>query len=115
MQFRQQRTRVSVEVYQPHPVSQYMASVLGALYGRDINGRTGTVRYGMPGLSTQRSKFGGYVYPPQMFMGWNPRRVAGGAIRYSPAALPATSPQDPVDNPLQNAVAMIAAGNGVAY
>jgi len=113
--FRQRTARVSVTVRQPHPVSQYMASALGEIYGRGINGHAGAFRYGTAGLATNRTKYGGYVYPPQMFVGWNPRRVAGGSIRYKPGSLPATAPNDPNDNPLTNAVATIAAGAGVAY
>jgi hypothetical protein len=113
--FRQRTARVTVTVRQPHPVSQYMASALGSIYGRGINGHTGAFRYGAAGIATNRTKYGGYVYPPQMFIGWNPKRVAGGAIRYKPSALPATAPNNPTDNPLQTAVATIAAGAGIGY
>lgn len=113
--FKPRAARVTVTVRAPHPVSQYMAASLGQIYGRAIAGHNGAFRYGMPGIATNRSKYGGYVFPPQMFMGWNPKRVAGGVIRYKPAALPATAPTDPGDNPLQNAVATIAAGAGLGY
>lgn len=113
--FQPRTARVTVTVREPHPVSQYMAASLGRIYGRAIAGHNGAFRYGAPGVATNRTKYGGYVYPPQMFMGWNPRRVAGGAIRYKPSSLPATAPSDPTDNPLQNAVATIAAGAGVGY
>ena len=113
--FRQRTGRVTVVVRDPHPVSQYMASALGQLYGRAIRGDNGAFRYGYPGLASNMTKFKGYVFPPQMFLGWNPRRVAGGAVRYSPGQLPATSPSDPGDNPLRSAVATINAGAGIGY
>lgn len=113
--FRPQSARATVTVRAPHPVSLYMAASLGRIYGRAIAGHNGAFRYGAPGVATNRTKYGGYVYPPQMFMGWNPRRVAGGAIRYKPGSLPATAPNDPADNPLRNAVATVSAGAGLVY
>jgi hypothetical protein len=113
--FRPRTERVTVVLRDPHPVSVYMATALGRLYGRAIAGDNGAFRYGAPGLSTNRSKYGGYAFPAQMFVGWNPKRVAAGAVRYTPQRLPATSPTDPTDNPLRNAVAMVSAGAGLGY
>lgn len=113
--FTPRKTKVTVTRRDPHPVSQYMASALGALYIRGINGNTGAFRYGTPSLSTQMTNFKGYTNPPQMFLGWNPKRVAGGAVRYTPQRLPAGAPSDPGDNPLQNAITTISAGAGLVY
>lgn len=79
----------SVPVREAHPFSQAIASALGRLYGRGINGHAGAVRYGYPAIGT-RDRFGGYVFPPQLFIGWNPNRVASGTIRPTPGGLPGT-------------------------
>lgn len=110
--FRQRSRAVTVVQRSPHPVSVFMASSLGSLYGRGINGRAGTVLYGYPGDDTNQASYQGYVSPPQMFVGWNPKRVAGGAVRAAGGQLPATSPGNPADNPLGNAVATIAGIDG---
>jgi len=113
--FRPRVERVTVTKREAHPIAQFMASALGALYGRGIDGKTGTFQYGAPSTASQRTKFTGYAYPAQGFVGWNPRKVAGGHLAPNPGRLPATAPQDPVDNPLQSAVATINAGAGLVY
>lgn len=108
--------RVTITVREAHPIASYMASALGALTGRDINGHTGTVRIGYPGADANRSNFKGYASPQQMFLGWNPRRVAGGAIRPTRGSLPSTQAPPPDDNSaLLSAVTTIGIGQGQSY
>lgn len=102
-------------IWAPHPVSVYMASALGNIYGRAIAGFNGAVVYGYPGLDTNKTNYQGYAAPQQMFMGWSPRRAAGGSILPTPSQLPATSPPATSDNPLLSAVAMISAGDQDGY
>lgn len=101
----------STPVREAHPMSQAIAGALGALYGRGINGHTGTFRYGYPQIGN-REKFQGYVFPPQMFVGWNPHAVAGGSIRPTLGQLPGS--QAPYGNtgPL---LAAMAAASGPTY
>jgi len=81
----------SVPVRSPHPVAVWMANRLGRLYGRAIAGDNGAVRIGAPGIDSP-AKYGGYVYPQQMFLGWNARAVASGAIKPGMSVgLPGTS------------------------
>jgi hypothetical protein len=82
---------------------------LGRLYGRGINGRTGTVRYGAPAIGT-RNNFTGYAFPPQLFSGYSAKRVAAGAIRVPTPALPSTtSPDSLLASPLSRAMATVGA------
>jgi hypothetical protein len=61
----------------------------------------GTVRYGQPSIGT-RGKYLGYANPPQLFTGYDPRKVAAGTFRGAPGALPSTtSPVTALNNPLQ--------------
>lgn len=91
-------THYSVPVRSAHPISLRMAGALAWLHGRGINGHAGAVRYG---YLTPRAKFGGYVQPQQMFVGWNPRRVASGSIRPTPGGLPGTqAPAGSAPSPL---------------
>lgn len=108
-------SKVTHTVRSPHPVSVWMATALGNLYGRGINGHAGTFEYGMPGQSTNRGRYAGYVYPDAMFVGYSPRKVSAGHLAPNRARLPTTAPQDPTDNPLMNAVATINAGAGYGY
>lgn len=77
----------NVPVRAPHPLAVRLASVLGNLHGRGIDGDTGTIIIGEPANGT-RNKYGGYLNPQQAFAGWNPRKVAGGSIRVGGGALP---------------------------
>lgn len=87
-----------------------IARALGALFGRGINGRTGTVRYGDGGQLGSREKFTGYGNTPQLFIGWDPKKVAGGMFRGRPGALPSTSaPTTVLNSPLQRAMATVTA------
>lgn len=101
--FRPRTHRVTVEVHEPHPISVAMASVLGTLHGRGIKGDTGTVLIGMVTPSGP-GKYSGYVNPQQLFTGWNPRKVAGGAIRSNAQGLPGTQAPPGYQNPLLNAL-----------
>ena len=106
--------RPSVETYAvpvrgPHPLAVMIASRLGWLHGHDIDGRTGTVRYGYPGTDTNRGKFKGYVKPPQLFLGAS---RSGGKPRVptpalSSSHLPAGSS---LLSPLSAAMANVTAG-----
>lgn len=95
----------TVRVRQAAPQAIGIARALGALFGHGINGATGTTRYGMPAIGT-RAKFSGYAVPPQLFIGYNPARVAGGSFRGSPAHLPATSNLN-ASNPLLRSMAAV--------
>ena len=82
---------------------------LGRLYGRGINGRTGTVRYGAPAIGT-RNNFTGYAAPPQLFIGYSAKRVATGAIRVPTPSYPSTtSPDTMANSPLVRAMATVGA------
>lgn len=84
-----------------------MARVLGWLYGKAIAGDNGRIRIGYPALGL-RNKYTGYVYPPQLFTGYDPRKVAAGFIRPDPATLPGES-MNPggLSSPLQKAMASV--------
>ncbi len=73
------------------PQAIWIARALGWLYGKAIKGDNGSVVYGYPGLDTNRSSYKGYVYPPQLFIGYDPQKVAGGFVRPDPASLPGDS------------------------
>lgn len=103
------------KIWAPHPISTYMASALGNIYGRAIAGHNGAVVYGYPGMDTNMGAFKGYAAPQQMFLGWNPRKAAGGSVLPTPAQLPATSPPAATDNPLISAVATVSAGDQYGY
>ena len=89
-----------------NPVSVFMAAALGALHGRGINGETGTIRYGYPQIG-MRAKYQGYANPPQMFVGWNPSRVAAGAVRPTLGGLPGTQAPYSDIGPLLAAVSRV--------
>ncbi len=73
---------------------------------RDIRG-AGAVRYGYPQIGT-RMKYAGYANPPQLFTGYDPRKVARGAFRGAPGALPSTSaPTNVLNSPLQRAMSTV--------
>jgi hypothetical protein len=99
--------RVSATVRAPHPLGVALAAGLARLHGRGINGQTGTVRYGWPGIQTQRTKYAGYLTPAQLFIGYDPKHVAAGSIRNTSAALPATSAPEGTYSPLLNAMANV--------
>ena len=85
-----------------------LARALGWLYGKAIKGDNGSIRYGWPGLDTQRTSFKGYVYPPQIFVGYDPAKVAAGFIRPDPASLPGDSLSSYASsNPLGAAMAAV--------
>lgn len=81
-----QSYRVPVRWAAPQAIA--VARGLGQLLGRDIKGERGTIRYGWPSIQTQRTAYKGYVFPPQVFTGYDPRKVAAGFIRPDPASLP---------------------------
>lgn len=101
-----QEYRTPVRAAAPQAIA--IARGLGRLYGRAINGQTnGAVRYGYPAIGT-RAKFTGYGFPPQLFRGYDPRKVAAGAFRGAPGALPSTSsPTTLANNPLQASMALV--------
>lgn len=98
---------VRVRAAAPQAIS--LALGLGALFGRGINGQTGTIKYGYPAIGS-REKFQGYVNAPQIFTGYDPMKVARGAFRGAPGALPSTSsPTTLLNSPLQRAMATVTA------
>ncbi len=89
-----------------------MAASLARLFTAPSLRGAGTVRYGQPALGT-RGKFLGYAQPPQLFTGYDPRKVAGGTFRGAPGALPSTTgPVTALNSPLQRAVANLAPNGG---
>lgn len=103
---------VGTTVRAPHPIGQRVMASLSMLAGRGIRGETGTIRYGYPSTGTQRSKFTGYVFPPNLFIGWNPRHVAGGTAQSRVGQLPATSAPSGTYSPLLAAMASVTRGQG---
>jgi hypothetical protein len=83
-----------------------LARALGALFGRGINGQTGTVLYGYPAIG-DRAKFAGYANSPQLFIGYDPAKVAAGAFRGAPGGLPSTA--NPNNTALQRSLATVTA------
>jgi hypothetical protein len=73
------------------PQAIRMARALGWLHGKAIKGDNGTIVYGYPSIQTQRTAYKGYVNPPQLFLGYDPKKVAAGFIRPDPASLPGDS------------------------
>lgn len=109
---RPQVIRYSTPVRAAAPQAVAIASGLGRLYGQAINGSVGgngAIRYGEPAIGDRR-KFTGYVFPPQLFVGYSARRVAGGAIRNTPAGMPSTTaPASLLNSPLAKAMATVGA------
>lgn len=85
--FDSQVDHTTTRVRHANAVSVWMASSMAVLFGRGISGHRGTIRYGYPQIG-MRAKYQGYANPPQLFIGWNPHRVAGGAVRPHPGGLP---------------------------
>lgn len=106
------RTEIySVPVRAAHPISVWMASALGWLHGRAIAGDNGKIIIGQPGLNSGKAT--GYYVVPQMFVGWNPRKVAAGAVRPTPAGLPGTqAPAGEPPNALTLAIARLSGLTG---
>ncbi|MDB4872797.1 MAG: hypothetical protein JWP34_4565 [Massilia sp.] len=101
--------KVTTIVRSREPIGSGIASALAELHGRGIKGQVGTLQYGYPGDATQRRVFKGYVYPPSMFIGWNPNNVAGGTVQNKVGQLPATAPPNGTYSPLIAAMANVSA------
>lgn len=101
----------SVPVRSAAPQAVAIARGLGWLYGKAIRGDNGAIRYGYPAIGT-RQKYQGYAFPPQLFTGYNPGKVAGGAVRLpTPALSTTTTPQSETFSPLQQAMANVSGYN----
>ena len=85
------------------PQAIAIARGLGWLFGKAIKGDNGTIEYGYPSIQTQRTKYAGYAFPPQIFTGYDPRKVAAGFIRPDQASLPG-EPIGPGTSPLSRAM-----------
>lgn len=88
---RPRTTRYEVPVRWAAPQAIALARGLGWLHGKAINGSTGgngAIRYGYPSIHTQRTKYAGWVNPPQLFTGYDPGKVAAGLVRPDPARYP---------------------------
>ena len=84
-----------------------MAGSLARLFTSVSLRGAGTVRYGQPAIGT-RGKYAGYANPPQLFTGYDPRKVAGGTFRGNVGSLPSTSsPTTVLNSPLQRALANV--------
>jgi hypothetical protein len=107
------KPRVSVFRTRVHQAAPQAAAIVSGLARRDvrgIDGHTGTRRYGYPAPGTRR-KYAGYATPPQLFTGYTARRVAAGAIRATPPAIPtSTQPYSLTSSPLMQAMANVSAG-----
>lgn len=91
----------------PQAVAQAVG--LGWLFGKAIRGDNGATRIGYPGIG-MRNKYQGYVFPPQIFRGFTAGKVAGGAIKLTPAGLPSTqAPDTLLASPLTRAMATVGA------
>ena len=106
-------TRPRVDVYEvpvraPDPRATGLAVALGRLCIRGIDGKAGTIRYGYPAPGT-RHKYAGYVSPPQLFIGYDPRKVAAGAFRGQPGHLPSANAPNPGLSALQRSMATVTA------
>lgn len=109
MRPRVQRFQVPVRWAAPQAIATALG--LGWLHGKAIRGDNGTVRYGYPSIQTQRSKYAGYAFPPQIFTGYDPRKVAGGLIRPDPASYPGDSmSKATADSPAYRALEAITFG-----
>jgi hypothetical protein len=76
------------------PQAIALARGLAWLHGKAIDGspgNNGSIRYGWPGLDTDRTFYKGYAFPPQLFSGYDPAKVAAGLIRPDPASYPGDS------------------------
>lgn len=102
-----QVTTYSTPVRSAAPQAVAIAKGLGWLFGKAIRGDNGAVRYGYPQIGT-RAKYQGYVFPPQIFTGYDPGKVARGAVRVATPALSTnTVPQTENYSPLQQAMANV--------
>jgi hypothetical protein len=102
------RTPVRAAAPQAIGLARALARLFG---GEDLRG-AGTVRYGQAQIGT-REKYAGYANPPQLFIGYDPRKVASGAVRNQPGALPSTnSPTTLLNSPLQASLTTITNGQG---
>lgn len=98
--------RVPVRSAAPQAIG--LARALGWLFGKSIKGDNGAIRYGYPTLGT-RAKFTGYAYPPQLFVGYDPAKVAAGLIRADPASMPGESvtPYPANNSPMMRAMSAV--------
>lgn len=103
--------KVTVTVRGPEPIGSGTVSSLNAQAGEGIRGRRGTIRYGLQAPGT-RLKYGGYVFPAQMFLGYDPRKVAAGAVRNIGTSLPSTSAPVGTYSPLTAAMAAVTGVQG---
>lgn len=92
------------------PQAIAIARGLAWLHGKAIRGDNGSIRYGYPGLDSNRARYSGYAFPPQLFAGYNPAKVAAGTPRPDPAAFPGESISSRNDTPLQRAMATVTWG-----
>lgn len=99
--------RVPVRSVAPQAIA--LARGLAWLYGKAISGDNGTIRYGYPGLSTDRTRFSGYAFPPQAFVGYDAGKVAAGAARPDPASFPGES-ISPTETAMQRAMHAVTFG-----
>jgi hypothetical protein len=107
------RPRVAIFRTRVHAAAPQAVALVTGLARRDIpgiSGHSGARRYGYPAPGT-RQKYAGYVNPPQLFTGYSAKRVAAGAIRATPPAIPtSTQPWSLTASPLMQAMANVSAG-----
>lgn len=102
-----QVTTYSTPVRSAAPQATAIARGLGWLYGKAIRGDAGAIRFGYPQIG-MRNKYQGYVFPPQIFTGYDPAKVARGAVRVATPALSTnTLPQTETFSPLTQAMANV--------
>jgi hypothetical protein len=103
-----------VRVPAADPIGTSMAVRLNGLYGQAVaarQGSNGAIRYGWPGVQSQRVKYAGYAAPPQAFSGYNPWRTPSGHPATMGMGLPYTSPPPGTTyTTMESATAAIAGG-----
>jgi hypothetical protein len=89
------------------PQAIAIARALARAFTRPAIRGAGATRLGEPAIGTRR-KFQGYANTPQLFIGYNPRRVAAGAFRGPHPAIPSTSaPISTLNTPTMRAMATV--------
>lgn len=89
------------------PQAVAIARALARAFTRPSIRGSGAVRIGEPAIGTSH-KFAGYANPPQLFLGYDPHKVAGGTFRGAHPALPSTStPITALNTPTMRAMATV--------
>lgn len=89
------------------PQAIAIARALARAFTRTSIRGAGVTRLGEPAMGTRR-KFQGYANTPQLFIGYDPRKVAGGTFRGQRPAIPSTAaPITTLNTPTMRAMATV--------